>query len=68
MGFASMMAKYDGASDLIINMVNNSETELNVPENMKHLFENEQDLNMIKSITQRFADFEYKNGVVFINE
>lgn len=68
MGFAEMMSKYDNASDLIIGMVNNSQTELEVPETEKPLFENENDLQMIKSITARFAIFEYRDGIIFIDE
>ena len=68
MGFAEMMSKYDKASDLIICMVNDSKTELKVPESEKQLFENENDLQMIKSITARFTDFEYRDGVIFIED
>jgi hypothetical protein len=63
-----MLQKYDNASDLIIGMVNNSQTELEVPEKEKPLFENEKDLQMIKSITSRFATFEYRDGIIFIDE
>ena len=49
-------------------MVNNSQTKLEVPEKEKPLFENEDDLQMIKSITARFTTFEYRDGVIFIDE
>lgn len=62
------MSKYNNASYLIIGMVNDSINELNVPESEKQLFENEKDLEMIKSITARFASFYYEDGKIFIDQ
>jgi hypothetical protein len=68
MGYADIISKYDKACDLIINMVNDSKLKIEVPESEKKLFENKIDLQVIKSITSRFTDFDYKNGMIFIKK